>query len=204
VAEPRAHPLGSSRVASRCCQPWSALATGHRAVSTPLTALWCWKGCVSRLPYRSVRDTVVVAEWIGLAGVIAGALIAFVGQYLLRRNERNDRNSTLMLEQAALLIALSEDFRNRIWAERKQLATNFVGGWDIGAYRLAEARLRLLSPSSAVVAELEPLRETGKDLGKAWQLVPADTAAIDTAWEAHRVAIERFIAASSRALASGR
>jgi hypothetical protein len=175
-------------------------------VSTPLSALWLPEGLwASRLaPYRGVRDTAVVAEWIGLAGVIAGALIAFIGQYLLRRNERNDRNNTLVLEQAALLIALSEDFRSGIWAERKQLATDSVGEWDLGAYRLADARLRLLSPSSAVVAEMEPLRETGKDLGKAWQLALADAAAFDTAWEAHRVAIERFIAASSRALASGR
>jgi hypothetical protein len=45
------------------------------------------------------RDTAVVAEWIGLVGVIAGALIALGGQYLLRSTERKDRNSTLVLEQ---------------------------------------------------------------------------------------------------------
>jgi hypothetical protein len=151
-----------------------------------------------------VRDTAVVAEWIGLVGVIAGALIALGGQYLLRSTERKDRNSTLVLEQCALLIALSEDFRNRVWSERNGEEAGYVAGWDIGSYRLAEARLRLLSPGLAVAADLEPLRETGKDLGKAWQFTPDNEAAVDSAWKAHRAAIERFAAASSRTLGSGR
>jgi hypothetical protein len=74
--------------------------------------------------------------------VLAGALIALGGQYLLRSTERKDRTSTLVLEQSALLIA--------------------------------------------------------------WSLTPGDTAAIDSAWKAYRVAINRFIAVSSRALTSGR
>ena len=49
-----------------------------------------------------------MAEWIGLAGVLAGALIAFVGQYLLRRTESQERNDTFVLEQCVLLIALSD------------------------------------------------------------------------------------------------
>jgi hypothetical protein len=137
-------------------------------------------------------------------GSDCGALIALGGQYLLRTTERKDRNSTLVLEQCALLIALAEDLRNRIWSERNGGEAGFVATWDIGSYRLAEARLRLLSPGLAAAAELEPLRETGKDLSKAWQFAPDDEAAIDSAWQANRAAIERFVAASSRALASGR
>jgi hypothetical protein len=44
--------------------------------------------------------------WIGLAGVIAGALVAFCGQYLMRRSEIHERSETLLLEQAALIVAL--------------------------------------------------------------------------------------------------
>ena len=58
-----------------------------------------------------------------LAGVAAGALIAFGGQYLLRRGERHEPNDALLLEQFALVIALSEDYRNRVWEECSQVAT---------------------------------------------------------------------------------
>jgi hypothetical protein len=182
------------------------LLTGHATGTPPCrSALAHHRSPVSRLaPRREAGDTAVMAEWIGLAGVLAGALIALGGQYLLRSTERKDRISTLVLEQSALLIAMSEDFRGRIWAERNEAATGLVEAWDAGAYRLAEARLRLLSPGSAVAAELESLRETGKDLGKAWSLAPGDTAVVDSAWKAYRVAIDRFVAVSSRALAPGR
>lgn len=141
-----------------------------------------------------------MTEWIGLAGVVAGALLAFSGQYLLRRTERQERNDTLLLEQFALIIALSEDYRNRVWEERNQLASGVVNAWDLGAYRLAEARLRVLSQDPSLVAALEALHEAGGQLGKTWRLTPSDEAAVDNARTAHRAAIEQFIAASSHVL----
>lgn len=141
-----------------------------------------------------------MAAWIGLAGVVAGALVALGGQYLLRRTESQERNDTLLLEQFALIIALSEDYRNRVWEERNQVATDVVNAWDLGAYRLAEARLRVLSRGSAVVTALEVLHEAGIQLGKAWRLVPRDTGAVDRAWKAHREAIEQFVMVSSQVL----
>ena len=141
-----------------------------------------------------------MAGWIGLAGVVAGALIALGGQYFLRRTERQDRNDALLLEQFALIIALSEDYRNRLWEERNQVASDVVNAWDLGTYRLAEARLRVLSRDSAVVAALRVLHEAGTQLGHAWRLGPRDEATVDSAWVAHREAIERFVAASSQAL----
>ena len=115
-----------------------------------------------------------MAEWIGLVGVAAGALIAFGGQYLLRRTERQERNDTLLLEQFALIIALSEDYRNRVWEERNQVASGVVHAWDLGAYRLAEARLRVLSRDPSLVAAPEALHEAGGHLGKTWRLTPSD------------------------------
>lgn len=143
-----------------------------------------------------------MAAWIGLVGVVAGALIAFGGQYLARRTERQERNDALLLEQFALVIALSEDYRNRVWEEHNQVASNVVGKWDIGTYRLAEARLRVLSQEPKVVAALEALQEAGSALGRAWRLGPgrSDEAAVDSAWVAHRAALDRFVAVSSRVI----
>ena len=50
--------------------------------------------------------------WIGLVGVVAGALIALVSQYLIRNSEARERRDTLLLEQLAMIIALSGDYRD--------------------------------------------------------------------------------------------
>ena len=111
-----------------------------------------------------------MATWVGVVGVLAGALIAFGGQYLMGRSERQERNETLLLEQCALIIALSQDYRNRVWEERHQVASDVVGRWDIGTYRLAEARLQLLSGEPKLLAALEALHKSGVALGRAWRL----------------------------------
>lgn len=98
--------------------------------------------------------------WIGLAGVVAGAFIAFVGQYMMRRSEMRERSEALLLEQAAVIAALSEDYRNRVWEERSKLAGDVVAAWDMGAYRLAEARLRILSGDHGLLEAMDELRES--------------------------------------------
>lgn len=145
----------------------------------------------------AVLETGVVATWVGLVGVIAGALIAFGSQYLVNRAERQERDTGLLLEQCALVIALSEDHRNRVWEERQGRAADLVAKWDFGAYRLAEARLRVLSQEPDLLAALAALRESGKALGLAW-FGHADEAVIDTTWVANRDAIERFVTVSSQ------
>jgi hypothetical protein len=170
------HECGPDSVASpRCLSPCV------RAVVCP----WCIR--------RKARQTVVMATWVGLIGVLAGALIAFGGQFLMRRSERQERNETLLLEQCALIIALSQDYRNRVWEERHQVASDVVSRWDIGTYRLAEARLQLLSREPKLWAALEALHKSGVALGKAWRLGSSDEAGIDSAWAAHRDAVDRFI-----------
>jgi hypothetical protein len=64
-------------------------------------------------------------------GWLAGALLAFGGQYLRSRAERQERGETVLLEQFAVLVALSEDFRNRVWEERHEVASDVVAGWDL-------------------------------------------------------------------------
>jgi len=139
-----------------------------------------------------------MATWVGLIGVLAGALIAFGGQYLVGRSERQERNEALLIEQCALLIALSEDYRNRVWEERHQVASDVIGRWDIGTYRLAEARLRVLSREPKLLAAVEALHKSGTALGKAWRLGSNNEAMVDSAWAAHRGAVDRFIAVSSQ------
>ena len=68
--------------------------------------------------------------WVGLAGVIAGAIMTLGGQYVTRRSELHERQKSLLLEQCALLVALSEDYRNRVWEERNAVATGVVAAWD--------------------------------------------------------------------------
>src|SRR3984957_1229582 len=85
--------------------------------------------------------------WIGLIGALAGAAIAWSGQYLTRRSEARERQDALLLEQCALIVALEEDLRNRIWEERHKIATGVVTAWDLGAQRLAQARLRIIRVS---------------------------------------------------------
>jgi hypothetical protein len=87
---------------------------------------------------------------IGLVGAVAGVLIAFGGQYPMRRAERQERCDALLLEQFAQVIALSEDYRNRVREERKQVASDVVDQWIFAAYRLAEARLRVSSQDPLV------------------------------------------------------
>jgi hypothetical protein len=146
----------------------------------------------------SARETWVMTAWVGLAGVIAGAIIAFAGQDIMRRGDKRERFDALLLEQFADIIALSEDFRNRIWEERKQVASDVVGKWDLGAYRHAEARLRILSQEPNVKTALETLHEAGANLGDTWRTESGDKATIDSALTAHRDAIEQLLAVGSQ------
>ena len=125
-------------------------------------------------------------------------LIAFGGQYLMRRTERQERNTALLLEQCAVIVALSHDYRNRVWEERNDLSNDAVANWDIGSYRLTEARLRILAPDPGFIDTLTALRKTGIALGTAWRLSPGDETALESALSAHNDAIGHFITASSK------
>lgn len=90
-------------------------------------------GHAGRLAVKlGARETWIMAAWVGLAGVVAGALIAFAGQLAMQRRGERDRFDSLLLEQFAMIIAISEDFRNRVWEERNQVASDVVGKWDLG------------------------------------------------------------------------
>lgn len=130
--------------------------------------------------------------------MVAGALIAVVSRYLGRGSEARERRDALLLDQLTVLVALSEDYRNRVWEERHKVATGVVAAWDIGAYRMAEARLRILCHDPNVLSALISIAQAGTELGKSWRISPKDEARTQAAWEAHRAAVDQFIAASSQ------
>jgi hypothetical protein len=139
-----------------------------------------------------------MAAWIGLAGVVVGALMALTGQYLIGRTERNERSTGLLVEQYAVVVALSEDFRNQVWEERTGAATSVVGGWDYRTYRPAAARLRVLSQDREFLAALHALTKSGTALGKAWRLSSDNDTDVESAWQANRDAIDQFVSVSSQ------
>ena len=140
--------------------------------------------------------------WVALIGAVAGATIAIAGQYVVRRSEARERASTLLLEQCAQLVALSEDYRNRVWEERHNLSNEAVAAWDLSAYRLAEARLRLLCRTPSVLSALDNLRRSGIALGSAWRLSNTESPDVEQAWKVHRDALNDFIEASSKIVRS--
>jgi hypothetical protein len=138
-----------------------------------------------------------MGAWIGLVGVVAGAFVALVSQYLIRNSEARERRETLLLEQLAMVIALSEDYRDRVWQERNKVSTGVVAAWDIGPYRVGEAKLKILCQDSNLLAALMALNRCGIELGTSWELSPEDEGRTEAAWKAHKTALEQFIAVSS-------
>ena len=131
--------------------------------------------------------------WIGVIGAIAGGAIALLGQYGLRRSERQDARTMMLLEQCAQLVARSEDYRNRVWEERRLGARDAVSAWDLSEFRLASARLKLLCRDADVLKSLQRLHKAGEDLGKAWRPAAGDSDAVDAAWRGHRIALDDFV-----------
>jgi hypothetical protein len=139
-----------------------------------------------------------MGEWAGLIGVIAGALVAFASQYIVRNSAARERKDALLLEQLAIVIALSEDYTHRLWEERNNIASGAVAAWDIGKYRLAEARLKILCKNDQLLAALDSLHDAGGELGTSWRASPRDDDRVQEVWEAYELAVRRFTAMSSR------
>lgn len=131
-----------------------------------------------------------------LVSVVVGALIAFVGQAVAGRVERRGRIGDLLLDQCAQVVALEEDFRNRLWEERHLDQKDRVAGWDLVGYRLAAARIRLLASRHPMALALDEVRRAGTALGRYWRLGKIDEDEIERLWVAHKNAIEAFVVAA--------
>jgi hypothetical protein len=139
-----------------------------------------------------------MTAWIALLAAVAGGSIAIAGQYVIGRSERITRRAELVLDQCAQLIALSEDFRNRLWEERVLGLKDRTTVWDLHAFRLAEARLRILCGDPKVLAALNNLNSSGKALGAYWRRGEINANELGLRYEQNKAAVEGFVAASAQ------
>jgi hypothetical protein len=139
-----------------------------------------------------------VDGWVALIAAVAGAGIAIFGQYVTKQGESKARRAELLLEQCSQLVALSEDFRNRLWEERELGLPGRVDAWELGAFRLSAARLRILCCDQDVLEALDELNSSGKALGAYWRRGNSDAGELDARYERAKTAAEGFITASAR------
>jgi hypothetical protein len=133
----------------------------------------------------------------GLGGAIVGGLIAIIGQRMNHEASSREQFGILVLEQCAQLIAQSEDYRNRIWEERKGFNHDAVASWDLAAHRMAQARLRLLCTSQEVLQADKELQTAGVQLGRTWRTTRTDGPIVEKAWAEHRIALDAFMEQSA-------
>lgn len=112
--------------------------------------------------------------WLTLLAAVAGAAIALAGQQVARRGDERRQTGERLLEEAAQVAALAEDFTNRIWEERTLGLAGQVDGWDLRGDRLSAARLRILSDDAILIAALDELHAAGISLGAYWRAGSSD------------------------------
>jgi hypothetical protein len=94
------------------------------------------------------------------------------------------------------VVALEEDFRNRLWEERKLDQSGRIDGWDVAGFRLAAARVRLLTADRRVAEALAATTRAGTDLGSYWRRGNRDEDETERLWRSHREALEAFVLAA--------
>lgn len=151
-----------------------------------------------RVDVDTRRETDDVDGWMTLIAAVAGAGVAIFGQYITRRGESNARLAELLLEQCSQVLALSEDFGNRLWEERNLGLRGRVDGWDLGRFRLAEARMRILCRDHHVLAALDELNSSGRALGGYWRRGDIDAGELEARYERAKLSAEAFATASAR------
>lgn len=127
------------------------------------------------------RQTHDMNAWLTVVAALAGGLIALAGQFITGRTESKRERRRQLLESCAVVVSLSEDFRNRVWEERTLGKTGRVDEWDLGRSRMAENQLLCDDPH--VLAALEGLRTAGRDLGSYWRRGMIDEAHLDVLYE---------------------
>ena len=108
------------------------------------------------------------------------------------------RGGELLLEHCALLVAMNEDLRNRVWEERVLGQQGRLDDWDLAGTRLATARLRILCTDESVLAALVGMNSAAKDLAAYWRRGNAESTEVDLRYEQLKQTIESFAEASAR------
>src|ERR1022692_1335895 len=139
-----------------------------------------------------------MTAWVTLLAGVVGAVIALAGQQWGMRRANRTRAGELLLEQCAQLIALSQDFRNRAWEETVLGQQGRVDTWDLGAHRLAMARVQILCQDSAVLAALKEMEASGKAYGGHLRRADLSDDELEALRERNKAAIEAPATASAR------
>jgi hypothetical protein len=145
-------------------------------------------------------EAIVSDAWVTLIAAVSGGLIALSGQYLVHRDEDRKRRAAQILELCATMVALSEDFLNRLWEERNLGHTGRVDSWDLPASRLTEAKLRILVDDPQLLSALDEVQLSGKVLGASWRRGQIDDKEVEGRYREHRAAITHFFTVSRRLL----
>ncbi len=96
-----------------------------------------------------------------------------------------------------MLLALNDDFENRLWEERELGLQERVSNWDLTSSRIAKAKLQILSGGSDLDAAVRQLHSAGVELGRYWRKGSPDDAEVDKLIEAHRSARRTVLDASA-------
>jgi hypothetical protein len=139
-----------------------------------------------------------VDAWVALVAAVAGAVIALAGQYAAKRGDKRTRSGELLLEQCAKIVALSDDFRSRVWEEKVLGLEGKVDSWELGAYRLAAARIKILCDDASLLQALEDLTNSGKRLGAYWRRGQVDAEEFEKRREHDKVVCADFVDASAK------
>jgi hypothetical protein len=139
---------------------------------------------------------------VALLSAVAGGAIALAGQYLTRRLDTRSRNVEMLLELCATIVALSEDFRNRLWEERLLGHTGRVDSWNLTDARLAEARLRIVSRDQRLLAALNEVTKSGGSLGAYWRRGQIEEDELQRRSDRNRDAIAAFLTVAQEAVGS--
>jgi hypothetical protein len=139
-----------------------------------------------------------VNAWLTLVAAVAGAVIALAGQYATKRGDKRTRSGELLLEQCANVVALSDDFRSRVWEEKELRLPGKVDAWDLSGYRLAAARIKILCNDASLLQSLEELTNSGKRLGAYWRRGQVDVDEFERRREYDKVVCTNFVEVSRK------
>jgi hypothetical protein len=137
---------------------------------------------------------------VTLLATLAGAGIAFFSQWIFDRRQRTDRLGKLILKYGALLLAVNEDFENRLWEERVLGLKERVDNWDLASSRRARLNLEILSADPILKQALSRLHSTGVAVGSYWRINRSNDKKLEALLADHQVARKEFQAATSVAV----
>ena len=146
----------------------------------------------------TLRMVTVMSAWLTIIAGVVGAAIALVGEQFSRRWNRRTHVSEVVLEQCALLIALSEEFRYRAWEESALGLQGRVDSWDLASHRMAKARLEILCRDAAFLAALQEFSSLGRSYGSHLRLGDLNDAELKDLHAREAVACEMFEKASAQ------